>query len=61
MVFPPTPGANGPPQPHFIAKKIQVFVKSTYFVATLYLALTDVSISPLNSLLRPVNEARRLH
>lgn len=61
MVFPPTAGANGQPQPHFIAKKIQVFVKSTYFVATPYLALTDVSISPLNSLLRPVNEACRLH
>ena len=29
--------------------------------AILYLASTDVSISPLNSLLRPVDEACRLH
>jgi len=44
MVFPPTPGANGQPQPHFLAKKIQVFVKTYYDPSMKLVAFIELGI-----------------
>jgi hypothetical protein len=44
MVFPPTPGANGQPQPHIIAKKIQAFVKTYYDPSMKLVAFVELGI-----------------
>jgi len=44
MVFPPTSGPNGQPQPHLIAKKIQVFVKTYYDPSMKLVAYIELGI-----------------
>jgi len=44
MFFPPTVGANGQPQPHHFAKKIQVFVKTYYDPSMKLVAYVELGI-----------------